>query len=655
MSENDNARFMPGDKESGRYRQNNVDFDSQDAVTDCSTGHDEVIPKDTLPYFKQKAEREAVRKSVDSCGIDSEAGGTKESAESEDDSEGKADVPTVKDSRHTVLRLGLWLAIGLPVIAVVCLALGVAIGSKRGLVHPFMSQQERDIQLVSQTIAAKIGPAIYTVQTEYVDELPLDTIIEMAIDGMMSSLDPHSLYIAEKDLDKVNEELAGEFSGVGVSFILYNDTIAVVDAIKGGPAYNVGIEKGDRILAADGKSLTGKDVTSDTVFKTLRGKQGSKVTLKVKRQQSGKIQEISVTRGAVPVNSVEAAYMLDDEKTGYIKISSFTSNTYNEAYTALGQLRNAGATDFIIDLRGNPGGFMDQAILLANEFLPSGRGIVYTKARRPENEMNVKADGTGAFQNSRIAVVIDENSASASEIFAGAMQDNDRGVIVGRRSFGKGLVQNQFDNVGGGALRLTVARYYTPSGRSIQKEYSLGSRDSYSEDLLSRYSHGELFNADSIKLDKSKLFKTVGGRSVYGGGGIMPDIFVPEDTSSYTPYYVKAMNSGLIMNFAFKIADAYRPLLRNVTNERQLYHIIPDDSRLLNAFTEYGERNGLPAAWYYVNLSADMIVNKIKAFIARDILNDNCFYKMFNIDDTTLLRAREALEDKKLPDEPEMR
>lgn len=298
---------------------------------------------------------------------------------------------------------------------------------------------------------------------------------------------------------------------------------------------------------------------------------------------------------------------------------------------------------------------MDQAVMIANEFLPVGRGIVYTKARRKENEMNILADGTGAFQKSKVAVIIDENSASASEIIAGAFQDNDRGVIVGRRSFGKGLVQNQFDIAGGGALRLTVARYFTPSGRSIQKDYKLGDKDSYSEDLLSRYSHGELFNADSIKLDKTKLFKTVGGRSVYGGGGIMPDIFVPEDTSSYTPYYIDAMNSGLIMNFAFKIADTYRPLLKNVRTEEQLFRIVPDDSRLLSAFVEYAEENGLPGAWFYINMSRDMIVNKIKAFIARDILNDNLFFKYYNLDDTTLMRAIEALDDESLPTEPQMR
>lgn len=614
------------------------------------------IPTDTIPYFKEKA-REAVAEESkvsddDTVSVTGSGNGGNEGDNGGSDNRGSQ---SADSESGKLLNTRLWLAIGLPVVAIVCLVIGLAVGSRKGISGVFMTKEDRDREAVNQAIIEKLGPAIYTVQSEYVDALELDTLLDMALKGMMNSLDPHSLYISESDLEKVNEELEGEFSGVGVSFIIYNDSIAVVDVIKGGPASGVGLQRGDRIVSANGKSLTGKEITSETVYNTLRGKKGSKVNIKVKRPGSNKLLSFNITRGGVPVSSVEAAYMLDDNRTGYIKLSSFTATTYAETINALNRLRAAGAENFIFDLRSNPGGFMDQAVLIANEFLPAGRRIVYTKARREENEMDVLADGTGAFQNSKVAVIIDENSASASEILAGAFQDNDRGVIVGRRSFGKGLVQNQFDNIGGGALRLTVARYFTPSGRSIQKEYKLGDRDAYSEDLLSRYSHGELFNADSIKLDKTKLFKTVGGRSVYGGGGIMPDIFVPEDTSSYTPYYVDAMNSGLIMNFAFKIADTYRPLLKNVRTEQQLFRIIPDDSRLLSAFVEYAEENGLPGAWYYINMSQDMIVHKIKAFIARDILNDNLFFKLYNLDDTPLKRAIEALDDESLPTEPQMR
>lgn len=649
MEDNDYERFMPGHggSENATTSERNTDSAGESVAQDSAGGQ---LPSDTLDFFKHK--ESAKNQEADTpCTDPEQQPATEESLATEESGE----VETSDRLRGKLVSARLWLAIGLPVIAVICLVTGLAIGTRYNASRHFMSQEDWQKQLVSQKIAEKLSPAIYTVQTEYVDELPLDTLMEMALDGMMNSLDPHSLFIPARELDAVNEELAGEFSGVGVSFIIYQDTIAVVEAIKGGPAYKVGISKGDRILSADGKPLAGVNITSDDVFKALRGKQGSKVKLKVKNASTGRVSDMTLTRGAVPVKSVDAFYMLDDGKTGYVKISSFSANTYEETYAALNELRLKGARDFIFDLRGNPGGFMDQAVLLANEFLPAGSGIVYTKARRKENEMDMKADGTGIFQKSKVAVVIDENSASASEILAGAIQDNDRGVIVGRRSYGKGLVQNQYDNIGGGALRLTVARYYTPSGRSIQKEYRLGEHQAYSEDLLSRYNHGELFNADSIKLDKTKLFKTVGGRSVYGGGGIMPDIFVPEDTSSYTPYYVKAMNSGLIMNFAFKIADSYRPLLRNVKTEEQLFRIIPDDSRLLTAFAEYAEENGLPAAWYYLNLSGTMIVNKIKAFVARDILDDNLFYKMFNLDDTTLRRAREALDEGKLPSEPRMR
>ena len=622
MSEEDYSRYMPGNND----LPSDSDRLEQPDLTEGAEGTSEMTSD--VQEFKETEEESQRRE---------------EETESED----------IQPKEETG-KSNAWLYIGLPLIGVICLVIGLVLGSKLSI-GLFKSEEEKQKELVNQKLIEKLGPALYTVRNEYVDELSLDTLIDKALSGLMNSLDPHSVYIPASQLSKVNEELEGEFSGVGVSFIVYNDSIAVIDVIEGGPAERVGLQRGDRIVSANGINLTGKEITSDSVFKTLRGKQGTNVAMKIVRPGQSGVKDINVTRGAVPVKSVDAAYIMEDGKTGYLKISSFTVNTYAETLYALSRLKRAGAEEFVIDLRGNPGGFMDQAILIANEFLPAGRGIVYTKARRKENETNVKADGTGAFQNNKIAILIDESSASASEILAGAIQDNDRGVVVGRRSFGKGLVQNQFNDVGGGALRLTVARYFTPSGRSIQKEYTLGNHEAYAEDLLDRYNNGELFNADSIKFDKSKTYKTVGGRTVYGGGGIMPDIFVPEDTISYTPYYIKAMNSGLLMNFAFKIADTYRPLLKNVTTEQQLFRIIPTDSKLLSAFVEYAEKNGLPAAWYYINQSADMIVNKIKAFVARDILSDDLFYKMFNKDDSTLKKATEALKDNRLPNEPRTR
>lgn len=649
MSE-DNERFMPGNSAASGKETENRSHDRDDSIGSAADGQ---LPDDTMPFFRNRTEKSLSRdsKPFGETAFSSES----DTAMPNEMPPHRPDGDQTKKMRKKLVTTRLWLWIGMPVAVIAALVIGMAIGPHINIRHTFMSPEERKLDSVKQIVAARLGPVIYTVQQEYVDILPIDTLLEKALNGMMNSLDPHSAYISARDLGKVNEELAGEFSGVGVSFILHDDTIAVVEAIPGGPAANAGIDRGDRILSANGKPLTGDSITSETVFSTLRGKSGSSVTLKVKRAADGRTVSYSVRRGAVPVNSVDAAYILDDGRTGYVKISSFTSNTYEEAYRELNRLSREGAEDFIIDLRANPGGFMDQAILLANEFLPAGSGIVYTKARKAENQMNVKADGLGNYQKSNVAVLIDENSASASEIFAGAIQDNDRGAVVGRRSFGKGLVQNQFEDIGGGALRLTVARYFTPSGRSIQKDYVLGDNDSYANDILDRYNHGELFNADSIKFDKTKLFKTVGGRNVYGGGGIMPDYFVPEDTSSYTPYYINAMSQGLISDYAFAIADRYRPLTKNVRTEEQLFRILPDDDRLLNGFTEYAEERGLPAAWYYIGMSRDMIINKLKAFISRDLLDDNLFYKWFNRDDAALRKAQDALRQKTLPAEPKVK
>lgn len=641
MSE-DYERFMPGNSNSGA--KDNVDDSSPKENLDNPDVErtEGQLPDDTIPFFQKS-------RTDDSGNANTEESVPRHNLlENAVESERQSGESSEK-LRNKLFSTRLWLWIGLPIIAIAALAIGMVLGRNTNI---FVSKEQQQLDSVKNIVGERLGNVIFTVQKEYVDAMPVDSLIEKALSGMMSSLDPHSTYISAKDLDKVNEELSGAFSGVGVSFILHDDSIAVVEAIPGGPAAKVGIERGDRIISADNKPLTGDSITSETVYSTLRGKAGSVVKLKVKKASNGKLKNINVTRGAVPVNSVEAAYMLDDGKTGYIKISTFSSNTYAETLTELNRLSNQGATDFIIDLRANAGGFMDQAILLANEFLPAGSGIVYTIARKEENKMNVHADGTGRFKNSKIAVLIDESSASASEIFAGAIQDNDRGPVVGRRSFGKGLVQNQFENIGGGALRLTVARYYTPSGRSIQKDYVLGNSDSYNNDIIERYNHGELFNADSIKFDKTKLFKTVGGRNVYGGGGIMPDYFVPEDTSSYTPYYIKAMSKGLVSDYAFALADKYRPLTKNVKSEAQLYRIIPSDDTLLNGFTKYAEQRGLPSAWYYINISHSMLINKIKAFISRDLLDDNLFYKWYNRDDRTLQKALEALKRKSLPAEP---
>lgn len=488
----------------------------------------------------------------------------------------------------------------------------------------------------------KLSTILALIQRDYVDTVDMNEIIELSLPDLLLSLDPHSSYIKRSEFTAVNDDLEGSFSGVGISFQIINDTITVIEVITGGPAEKVGILAGDRIISVNDSILVGPDVTNEDVFNNLRGKKDSKVKLGIKRSNSKKILDFDVIRGDIPINSIDAYYMLNDN-VGYIKVGKFARNTYNEFLTSLVELKSMGATQYIIDLRDNSGGFMEQAILMANEFLPADRMIVYTKGRRAENETVAISDGNGLFQNSDIVVLTNEYSASASEIFAGAIQDNDRGLVIGRRSFGKGLVQNQTVLADSSAIRLTVARYYTPSGRSIQKEYKRGKNGKYQQDIVNRYTHGEFYNIDSIKLDKSKVFHTIGGREVYGGGGIMPDIFVPEDTTHITSYYINVANAGLIQKYAFKVADNYRELLKGITTTEQLFKYIPNDTTLLNNFVNYAVNNGIPARWYYIRQSQDLLIRQIKAMIVRDILGYNEFYKIYFEKDKTINRALESL------------
>lgn len=489
----------------------------------------------------------------------------------------------------------------------------------------------------------KLASIIDLIQNEYVDTLDVADLVELAIPNLLSSLDPHSAYISREDFTAVNDDLEGSFSGVGVSFQILNDSVTVVEVIAGGPAEKVGIIAGDRIIKADAEDLTGPDITSDDVFKNLRGKEGTTVTLQVKRYNSAKPLTFEVKRGEIPVNSVTAKYMASPG-VGYVKVGKFARNTYDEFLTALSELQNAGAKKFIVDLRDNSGGFMEQAIMMANEFLPKGRMIVYTKARNFSNESIAISDGNGSFQDAELTVLTNEYSASASEIFAGAIQDNDRGLVIGRRTFGKGLVQNQLVLPDSSALRLTVARYYTPSGRSIQKEYERGKDGKYYLDIADRYRHGEFYHADSIKLDKTKKYMTTTGRTVYGGGGVMPDIFVPEDTTGVTSWYVNAVNSGLMQQYAFQVADKYRSLLKGAKTVDRALTIIPRDETLLTGFVSYAAAHGLPARWYYINQSRRLVLRQLKALIIRDAVGYNQFFEYLNREDPMLRRAVGELE-----------
>lgn len=494
----------------------------------------------------------------------------------------------------------------------------------------------------------KIRMIMDLIEQQYVDKINTDSLLDKAIPDILASLDPHSVYISASELEATNDDLESSFGGVGVMFQILNDTVNVIEVVAGGPAESVGLLPGDMILEADGKKLSGANATTDQVFSTLRGKEGTKVKISIKRKSSAKPVTYEITRGQIPSNSVDAAYMIADG-TGYVRVSKFARNTYNEFFTALGDLKAKGAEKFIVDLRGNSGGFMDQAIFMANEFLPSGKMIVYTKGRTPENETVAVSDGSGHYQDSEIVVLVNEYSASASEIFAGAIQDNDRGLVIGRRTFGKGLVQNQIALPDSSAIRLTVARYYTPSGRSIQKEYKRGKDGKYELDILDRYNHGEFYSQDSIKLDKSKAFVTAGGRTVFGGGGIMPDVFVAEDTTGYTSYYIEATNLGLIQKFARDMADSYRPMMRGSKDKETMSRIMARDNSLLTAFVEYAASRGLPARWYYINKSRDLLINQIKACIARDLVGYDTFIEILNEKDPTVKRALKDLEEGKSP------
>ena len=519
----------------------------------------------------------------------------------------------------------------MPLIISISIVIGILLGEGLNRVSPISSGQ------------GKLSTIIGLINKDYVDTIDIDSIIEMALPNLLSGLDPHSSYIGRADFKAVNDDLEGSFSGVGISFQIIGDTVTIVEVITGGPAEKVGLRAGDRIVTVNGNSLTGEDVTNEDVFKSLRGDMNTKVKLGIKRYNSTKVIEYDIIRGDIPVNSVDAYYMLDN-KVGYVKVGKFARNTYNEFMNALLSLKTKGATKYIVDLRDNSGGFMDQAIFMVNEFLPEGKMIVYTKGRTVENETFAVSDGSGTFQKEEIVVLMNEYSASASEIFAGAIQDNDRGVIVGRRSFGKGLVQNQTILPDSSAIRLTVARYYIPSGRSIQKDYKRGKDGKYQQEIVERYSHGEFYNADSIKQDKSKVFYTMNGREVYGGGGIMPDVFVPNDTTGITSYYINVVNAGLIQKFAFDVVDHYRLMFGNLTTAEEILNVVPREDTLLQNFVNYASKNNIPARWYYINQSRELLLRQIKAMIVRDVLGYNEFYRVFYKNDNTINSAHEIIQ-----------
>ena len=491
----------------------------------------------------------------------------------------------------------------------------------------------------------KLNAILNLIAQNYVDTTNLNDLIELSIPEILGYLDPHTTYFTAEDLQAANDDLNGSFSGIGISFVMVNDTIGVVEVISGGPSEKVGLMAGDKIVTIDDSVATGSTMTNSEVMKRLRGSKGSKVKLGIKRQNTAKTLTFTVTRGDIPVNSVDAYYMID-KTTGYVKVNQFGRQTYDEFITAMASLNEEGAERYIIDLRGNGGGFMEIAALMVNEFLPIDQPIVFTKGRDERKDTELWSDGHGSFQDAEVAVLIDEFSASASEIFAGALQDNDRGLIVGCRSFGKGLVQNEFMLPDQSAIRLTIARYYTPSGRCIQKDYKEGMLN-YEKEVLERYMNGELYSRDSMKIDKSQVFTTKFGRTVYGGGGIVPDIFVARDTTGITSYYIDIANAGLLQRYAFNYCNEHRKSLSNMKDYNEFLSTAPSDEALLKDFADYASRNGIAPRWYYINLSRDVIVTNLKALIARDTFGSQAFYPIVNRQDNTVLAALKALNQHK--------
>lgn len=521
-----------------------------------------------------------------------------------------------------------------PLVISIAIVLGIVIGNYIST-KKFTLDKDR-----------KINAVLNLIQSEYVDSIDVKDLVEQTIPAIIGNLDPHSYYIPASDIRAENEKLDGSMSGIGVSFFMMNDTANVDQVIPNGPAEKVGMLAGDRIISVNGESIVGGTLTAEGIRSKIRGEKGTKVKIGVKRNSSKKTLTFTITRDDIPMNTIDVSYMLDD-KTGYIKIAQFGKNTYDEFFAALSKLKKDGASRYIVDLRGNPGGYMEMAILMVNEFLEQGELIVYTKGRKEREDIQVWSDDQGSFHDAQVAVLIDEYSASASEIMAGALQDNDRGLVVGRRSFGKGLVQKQIYLPDSSAIRLTIARYYTPSHRCIQKDYTLGDEDDYSKELYDRYSHGELYSADSIKVDKSKIFRTANGRIVYGGGGIVPDIFVPNDTTGITTYYRAVANLGLLQQYVYTYVDINRDQLKNVKTVKQLMGMMPSDDALTYDFVCYARDNGVPMRWYYINLSRSLIARQLRALVIRDVLGSEEFYRYYNRTDNTVNAALKALNDGK--------
>lgn len=546
-----------------------------------------------------------------------------------------------KNSKHTIL---------FPIILAVGVVLGILLGQ-------FVGRNRAETQLRSiirrsgMNVTNKIMQTSMLIEHRFVDSISMDSLSEIVIPLMMKELDPHSVYIPAREMQQVNEPLEGEFDGIGVSFNAATDTVIVLSVIPNGPSDKAGIVAGDRIIEINDTVVAGVGMPQNDIVKRLRGRRGTEVHLSLKRQNISDLVDVTVVRDAIPIKSIEAATMLTPE-IGFVRLSQFARTSYTELLAALAELREQGMTKLIFDLRDNAGGFLDQAILIANEFLPAGRLIVYTEDRNRE-QIKEFSDGTGTATDLALAVLIDEGSASSSEILAGAVQDNDRGTIVGRRSFGKGLVQSQIPYPDGSALRLTVARYFTPTGRSIQKPYTNGNERDYDMDLIRRYNNNEFFSADSIHFADSLKFTTPKGKVVYGGGGIMPDVFIPMDTTDMTRYYVEVSGRNILYRYTLDYADRHREALNNIRTMAELTEFLDSDSSLFDNFVRYASQQGVRPVQSDIARSRKLMEAQLRAYIGRNtVLEDDAFYYNIMPVDNVLLRTIEILEQTPLP-EPE--
>ncbi len=494
----------------------------------------------------------------------------------------------------------------------------------------------------------KLNNLLHIVSDQYVDSVNVVDLVEKAMPLLLSELDPHSVYISAKDKQIAEDDLRGSFSGVGIEFVIRKDTLRVQNVIKNGPSERAGVLAGDKIVEIDDSAFVGKGITNEEAMHRLKGPKDTKVKLGIVRRGKKELYHITVTRGEIPRKSVNSVYMLD-EKTGYIRIKNFGENTYPELLIGLAQLSQEDFSNLVIDLRGNTGGYLASAVQIANEFLPKNRLIVYTEGRRSPRQ-EYRSDGRGSYLDIPLVILIDEGSASASEILSGAIQDNDRGTIIGRRSFGKGLVQQPIEFNDGSLMRLTIARYYTPSGRCIQKPYVNGQDKDYEEDLLMRYQHGEFFSQDSIK-HTGPEFKTDNGRVVYGGGGITPDIFVGEDTTAYTSYYKEASLSGLILQFCYDYTDDHREELAKYEDVHSLITYLKRQA-IVEKFANYADKQGLKRRNLLIKRSYNLLERYLFSRIVYNMLDEQEWIEYLNADDPAIKETLQLFKEGKAFPEP---